>query len=307
MEDFDLRELRYFLAVSDELNFSRAAERLGISQPPLSRAVRRMERRLGGPLFLRERNALRLTAAGSTLRDEALKVLEVASAAAHRTRRAAEGAERLTVTAAPGLGIQLLRRIIETYAALPDACEADIAVSGCGSQDDAVRSGRADLAVLSTPYADAGLEIRPLWSEERVAALPAGHRLARRGLLRCRDLAGEAFPVWPGVSGQARRYWTGLDTAADVDGGGRPGPSVYDMSQLIEVIALGQAVALLPRHMAERNPRVDVAYVPVADADPFSAVLAWPQGPAEPAVELFVETAADLFEAPQTADARPSA
>ncbi|MUL44041.1 LysR family transcriptional regulator [Streptomonospora sp. PA3] len=306
MQEFDLRELRYFLAAAEELNFSRAAERMGISQPPLSRAIRRMERRLGAPLFHRGHNSVRLTAAGETLRNEAHKVLEAAAAASRRTRRAGRTATVLTVTAAPGRSTELLRRIAGAYAALPGAARTDIAVTGYCAQAAALRSGEADLALLSTPFDEEGLRVHGLCSEERVAAVPVGHRLARRTRLHCADLSGEPFPAWPADTEAGRRYWSGQDRA----GGGRPaeGPLVHDISQLIEVVGLGQALALVPRHIAERNPRPDVVYVPVADASPYRTVLARPEGPAEPAVELFVRTAADLFAAvaPAGAVAEPA-
>ncbi|KII00491.1 hypothetical protein LP52_01335 [Streptomonospora alba] len=299
MQEFDLRELRYFLAAAEELNLSRAAERLGISQPPLSRAIRRMERRLGAPLFHRRHNTIRLTPAGDTLRSEAHKVLEAAAAASRRTRRAGAAAPALTVTAAPGRSTECLRRIAEAYAALPGAARTDIAVTGYRTQAAALRSGEADLAMLSTPFDPAELCVQPLCAEERVAAVPVGHRLAGRSGLRCADLVGEPFPSWPGDTEASRRYWSGQDRSGSAGGTGAAvqGPLVHDLSQLIEVVGLGQALALVPRHVARANPRPDVVYIPVADASPYRTVLAWPEGPAEPTVELFVRTAADLFAA----------
>ncbi|GAA1763913.1 LysR family transcriptional regulator [Streptomonospora arabica] len=298
MQEFDLRELRYFLAAAEELNLSRAAERLGISQPPLSRAIRQMERRLGAPLFHRSHNSIRLTPAGDTLLSEARKVLDAAAAASRRTRRAGRAAPALTITAAPGHGTRLLRRIADAYARLPGAARTDIAVTGYRAQEAALRSGEADLALLSTPFDTEGLRVRPLCSEERVAAVPAGHRLAGCTALRCADLAGEPLPRWPGDTEATRRYWSGRDRAATAAGADAAhGPLVHDISQVIEVVGLGQAVALVPRHVAGANPRPDVVYVPVADASAHRTVLAWPEGPTGPAVDLFVRTAAGLFAA----------
>ncbi|MBX9388732.1 LysR family transcriptional regulator [Streptomonospora nanhaiensis] len=308
MEDFDVREIRYFLAVAEERNFSRAAARLGMSQPPLSRAIKRMERRLGAPLFERGHRALRLTAAGLTLRDEGRKVLEVVSAATRRTRRAARAAPALTATAEPGRGTEVLRRIVDAYTSLPGAPAAAIAVSGYRAPAAAVRGGHADIAVISTPYDRRGLAVLPLLEERRVAAVPAGHPLAARAELRCADLAGEPFPRWPDDTGAARRYVTGQDRAdadpADPgDSAEAPvGPLVNDMQQLLEVVGLGQALALVPHHVAERNPRADVVYLPVADASPYAMALAWPDDPSGllcPAVDLFVKTAIEVVGAPR--------
>ncbi|MDT0304195.1 LysR family transcriptional regulator [Streptomonospora wellingtoniae] len=305
MQEFDLRELRYFLAAAEELNLSRAAERLGISQPPLSRAIRQMERRLGAPLFHRRHNTIRLTPAGDTLFSEARKVLDAAAAASRRTRRAGRTTPALTVTAAPGRSTGLLRSIVASYARLPDAARTDIAVTGYRAQEATLRRGEADLALLGTPFGTEGLCVRPLCSEERVAAVPADHRLAGRAALQCADLAGEPFPRWPGDTEASRRYWSGQDRAAAVGADGAQGPLVHDISQVIEVVGLGQALALVPRHVAAANPRPDVVYVPVADASAYRTVLAWPEGATGPAVELFVRTAADLFATDPPPDTGP--
>ncbi|WP_084722811.1 LysR family transcriptional regulator [Streptomonospora alba] len=295
MHEVDLRELRYFLAAAEELNLSRAAERLGISQPPLSRTIRQTERRLGTPLFHRRHNTIRLTPAGTTLLSEARKVLEAAGAATRRTRRAGREASPLTVTTTPGRSTELLRRITDAYAGLPDATRSHIAVTGYRTQEAALRSGEADLALLSTPFDVEGLCVQPLHSEERVAAVPAGHRLARSAALRCLDLLGQPFPRWPEDTEATRRYWSGQDQAGGTGEGTAQGPLVHDISQIIEVVGLGQALALVPRHVAEANPRADVTYVPMVDASSYHTALAWPEGPTRPAVELFVRTAARLF------------
>lgn len=171
-DDLEVRELRYFRAVAEELNFSRAAERLGMAQPPLSRAIRQLERRLGVPLFERTTHHVTLTPAGLTLLEESARVLDAINAAARRTRRAAQPAPRLIVTAKPGVATDLLRRILDTYAAQSDAPATEIALSGFGEQATMVRDGRADLAIVGSPFDHEGLEIEPLLSEPRVAALP---------------------------------------------------------------------------------------------------------------------------------------
>ncbi len=268
-----------------------------------------MERRLGAPLFHRRHNTIRLTPAGDTLRSEAQKVLEAAAAASRRTRRAGTQARALTVTAAPGRSTELLRHIAGAYSARPGAARTDIAVTGYRTQAAALRSGEADLALLSTPFDAEGLCVQPLCAEERVAAVPADHRLAGCSGLRCSDLVGEPFPSWPGDTEASRRYWSGQDGSEPADSApAAQGPLVHDVSQLIEVVGLGQALALVPRHVAAANARPDVVYLPVADASPYRTVLAWPQGPAEPAVDLFVRTAADLFSAdpPPGAVAEPA-
>jgi DNA-binding transcriptional LysR family regulator len=206
MADLEVRELRYFRAVAEELNFSRAAQRLGIAQPPLSRAIRQLERRLGVELFRRNSREVALTDAGRILFDGAERVLAAVSAAAHRTRRAS-ARPTLVVTAKPGVATDLLRRIVAAVAQEPGAPQVEIAVGGYDEQADMVRDGRADLALLGSPLDYPGLEFELLLTEPRVAAIPVGHELARREQLSCRDFAGQPMPQRPGSTAAQREYW----------------------------------------------------------------------------------------------------
>jgi len=301
MSDLEVRELRYFVAVAEELNFSRAAERLGMAQPPLSRAISQLERRLGAQLFERDTRRVALTAAGLTLLDEARSALDAMSAAARRTRRAASATPTLVVTAKPGVATGLLQQTVDSYTALRGTPQVQIAVSGYRQQADMVRDGRADVALLSSPYDERGLDAEPLVTEPRVAALPAGHELARHGTLRCRDLHGEPMPQWPESSPAERAYWSGRDGDFSANGSIAPqpdvpvhGPVVSDPTQLLEVVGLGQAVALIPQSVAESNPRADIAYQPVRDASPYTIVIAWPEGSRAHSIAVFVRTALDL-------------
>lgn len=283
MDGPELRELRYFRAVAEELNFSRAAAHLGIAQPPLSRAVRQLERRLGVQLFVRSTRAVALTPAGVTLLGESQRVLDAVAAAVRHTRRAARPDRALVVTAKPGIGSELLGRIVAGHPAL-----VEIVVSGFGEQAGMVRDGRADVALLGCPGETDGLDVEPLFTEARVAALTAEHVLAGRTTLRCADLAGLPTPVWPGSSAAERAYWAGQD----VEGGVVvAGPTVADSAQLLETVALGQAVALLPESVTLRNARADIAYRPVLDATPYTLALAWRSGLRDARVAAFVRSA----------------
>lgn len=298
MDDIEVRELRFFVAVAEELNFSRAAERLGIAQPPLSRAIRNVERRLGVQLFERSTRQVTLTPAGHTLLNEAESALDVLSAAVRRTRRAALTNPTLLVTAKPGLATGLLKRIVDAYAALPGVPQAEIVVSGYREQANMVRDGRADLALLSSPYDERGLAAETLTTEPRVLALPVGHELVGSETLRCRDLDSWPMPQWPESSPAERRYWSGRDREHAPRRSLEPqpdvvvhGPVVGDSTQLLEVVALGQAIALIPLSLAEHNPRADIVYRTVSDASPYTTVIAWPEAARAQALALFVRTA----------------
>lgn len=283
MPEPEIRELRYFRAVAEDLNITRAAERLGIAQPPLSRAMRQLEHRLGVELFDRSGPRLALTTAGETLLKESGPVFDALDSAVRRTQRAGESTPGLVVTAKPGVATELLHRIVgELKDELPGV---HVVVSGFGEQADMVRDGRADVALVSRPFDDTGVELEELYTEPRVAALPAGHELADRDVLRPDDLAGIPAPRWNRADIAERNYWSARpDDPVD-------GPVVQDSSQLLEVVAFGQAVALVPRSMAERNIRPDVVYRPMLEVEPYRMLVVWPAGSRSPEVAKFVQAA----------------
>lgn len=277
----EVRELTYFRAVAEELNFSRAAHRLGMAQPPLSRAISQLERRLGVRLFDRDTRQVTLTQAGQVLLVEAAHVLDAIAAATHRTQRAGRS---LVVTAKPGIATTLLREIVATYRG-----PLDVLVSGYGEQVGLVRTGRADAALVGSPCRDRderGLDFEILTTEPRVAVLPAGHPLTAHQTLTVADLAGHPIPRWRHERPDERDYWTGQTVPV-------AGPEVADSSQLLEVVALGQAVALIPASLADGNPRADLAYRPVTDATPYVISVTWPTGSHRKDLAAFVRTAVE--------------
>jgi DNA-binding transcriptional LysR family regulator len=146
MDRLETRELAYFVAVAEACHFGQAARSLGIAQPPLSRAISRLERRLGVSLLQRTTRRVSLTRAGEELLHEARRALEVIDAAAARTRRAA--APRLALVLKPGTDAGLLPAILQAYRRQPDAVEVDVRTCGAGEQPELLRRGVADVAFV---------------------------------------------------------------------------------------------------------------------------------------------------------------
>lgn len=271
MAELETRELEYFAALAEELHFGRAAQRLGIAQPALSKAVRRLEDRLGVVLVERSSRHVALTPAGEVLRYHGRHALLAVGAAAEKTRRAGERGIRLRLVIKPGGDADLLSGILAAYSQRAGARQVDILFGGSTDRADHVRDGRADVALLYTPFDDlTGLDHETLMVEDRVAVLPPDHRLAGRGEVTLADLAHETLPRWKGVRGNGVPA-NGVPGIGPVAGSG---PEVADGAELTHMILLGRAVAVLPRSLA-RPLHPELVHVPVADAPRSELVLAW--------------------------------
>ena len=271
----ETRELRYFVAVAEELHFGRAAQRLGMAQPPLSRAISQLERRLGTSLLHRTSRSVTLTEAGAVLLHEGRAALDAVEAAEQRARRAAPaaaGRPRLVLATKAGASTELLAKLLDAYAAEPGAAHVDVELCAPGQQERALRSGRADVAILHRPFdATAGYDTEDLVTEGQVAVLPAGHELSTRGELRLSDLADLAdLP-------EAR--WPGSDGTHPAG----PGPRVQSHTQLLQLVSLGRTFMVVP-DSARAQLLDDVVAVPVVDAPHVTTVIAWPAHSRSPAV-----------------------
>jgi DNA-binding transcriptional LysR family regulator len=297
MDDVELRELRYFIAVAEELNFTRAAVRLGMAQPPLSAAIGKLERKLGVRLLERTSRRVTLTPAGSVLLEQGRAALNGVAAALERSRRAATQDDRLTVAVKPGAGTHLLKEIIRRCAHIARIPQVHLLFGYPGGPAAALRNGSADVAILRLPFEQHGLDTELLLTEPRVAVLPADHRLANHRALRRSDLAGEPMPRWAGQADPgAAAHWAGADLPAD--SGWRPGPArgpeINDVNQLLDAVALGGAVAYVPVSLAEQHRCAELRFVPVTDLSPSQVVVAWPDTSCSSAVAAFVRTAIEV-------------
>ncbi|GAA2874216.1 LysR family transcriptional regulator [Streptomyces mexicanus] len=281
----ETRELRYFVAVAEELHFGRAAQRLGIAQPPLSRAIAGLERRLGAALLERGSRGVTLTGAGAVLLREARAALDAVEAAERRTRRAAlagTGRPAVVLAAKAGASSELLAKLLDAYATEPDAVAVDVLLCGPGEQAPVLRDGRADVALLHRPFDDtAGFDTEELHTEGQVAILPAGHPLGLRTELRLAEVTGLPdlpLPRWPRPDGTFP------------DG---PGPQVRDHTQLTQLIALGRACAIVPE-TGRAGLGEGLTAVPVVDAPRVTTVIAWPPHSRSTAVAGLVRAATAL-------------
>jgi DNA-binding transcriptional LysR family regulator len=287
MDTLETRELRYFVAVAEELHFGRAAERLGMAQPPLSRAIQQLERRLGVRLLERDRRSVALTGAGQMLLQEGRAALDASSAAARRTRRAGGAArpggrrDRVVLAVKAAASHELLHKLLDAYAAEPGAAEVEVLPSGMCEQGEMLRDGRADVALMHAPFNSlAGFDSEELMTEGQIAVLPAGHPLAAHKTLSLADVSD--VPDLP----LARWSRDGAFPPG-------PGPEIYDQTQLAQLIALGRTMAVFP-DSARAWLWAEHAAVPLIDAPPVVTHIAWPAHSRSLALAGLVRTATRL-------------
>ncbi|GAA1766156.1 LysR family transcriptional regulator [Nocardioides hankookensis] len=280
----ETRELRYFVAVAEESHVGRAAERLGIAQPPLSRAIAQLERRLGADLFVRTPRGVTLTSAGETLLHEGRVALAAVEAAERRTRRTVEAAGRPSVvlTAKAGASSEVMVKLLDAYAAEPDAVDVEVVLSPPGHQAAMLRDGRADVAILHRPFDDtSGFDVDPLLVEDQVLILPAGHPSSTRTSMTVAEatsLPDLPVPRWPNLDGS---YPDG------------PGPELRDLTQILQLVRLGRTAIVLPESV-RATLRDGLAVVPLSDAPQVTTVIAWPPHSTSTGVAGLVRTAARL-------------
>jgi DNA-binding transcriptional LysR family regulator len=300
----ELRHLRYFVTVAEEGHVTRAAERLGIQQPPLSQQIRALERELEVQLFHRKPRGVELTQAGRALLDEARAILARADHAVAAARRAARGeAGRIGIGFTSSASFHpFVPRAIRAFREAHPLVALALDESGTVELAEALRREAIDAAFVRSPIAESeGLIIRPLLDEPMVAALPSGHPLsADDALLPLAALAGETFvlyrrPVGPGLH-------DAIIAACDRAGfSPQIGQEAPRMLSTLSLVAAGLGVTVVPASMS-RLEAEGVAYRPLDPAAQLVAPLnlACRRGESAPAVRRFVALVAARCQGPSS-------
>jgi DNA-binding transcriptional LysR family regulator len=288
--EIDLRKLRYFVALAEERHFGRAAERLFIAQPVLSRQIRRLERELDVTLIDRAERHFSLTPAGSQLVIDAPQLLAAAEAALRAVRRAAHGARTLKIGFVAGLSTAPALRIFE--AAEPDVT-TELRQLEWQEQASALLEGHVDVALVRLPIAEQGLVLIPLLREPRLAMLPVDHPLAKAERISVLQLADD--PVIRHADASAA--WEAFSTVDPRPDGRspRPGPLVRNVTEKLEQIAAGRAIAFSPASTAASYVHPGVVLVPVTDIPPAEVCIAYRERANPALVTAFVEAALSAF------------
>lgn len=289
----DLRQLRQFIAVAEELHFHRAAARLNMSQPPLTTAIRKLEEEIGVELIERGNRTMGLTAAGRVFLEEARQTLRQAERSIAIARETAAGRTGLVRLGYVGSAL---------YGCLPDAIRSfrdthpevrlELVEATSARQVERLREGALDLGLVIPPIPDDGDLSFQSFDEDRLSiALPWSHPLADVADLSVADLADEPFVLWPAAEGRGFHVKViRLCTAAGFV------PTVvqeaHGMHAVLSLVAVEAGVSIVPRSMADfRSDRI--AYRPIADDEAvFDLSFCFRRPVENPAVQQFLATAA---------------
>jgi len=249
-EEIEFRHLRYFLAVAETLHFSKAAQMLGIAQPPLSQQIKRLEQLVGHRLFDRTTHGVKLTLAGQLLAERAPSTIEKVQDDLAQVRRLGRGEEgTLRVGFSGSVMFTDLPAAIESYRRRYPKVELRLSELSTAAQISALRMGTLDLAFLRDGDATDGIEISTVFEERYVAVLPVAHKLAGKRWLRARDLRSEPFILFARRMGPLAFDRTIACCERD---GFRPN-IVQDAPQwptLVRLVAAGLGVSLAPACVA---------------------------------------------------------
>lgn len=274
--DVHVRDLRYFVAVAEELHFTRAAERLYVSQPALSKQVRALERQLGVELFRRGPQGVRLTEAGNALLPYARQVLDAWSAgsgALEAARAAARGTLVVGMSTSPGRG-GLLPAIRSRFTAAHPDTALRLRQMSWEDPTAGLADGTADVAFVWLPLPDAGRYAWTVLAEEpRLVALPESHPLATRAEIDFTDLVDEPFLALPSSAGPLRDHWLALEE----QGGRTPrvGAEIAGTEETYEALVAGLGICLVATGNAPLITLGGVVTRPVRGLSPSRYALAW--------------------------------
>ncbi len=284
----DLRQLRYFVAVAEERHFRRAADRLHMTQPPLSRAIKQLETDLGTVLLHRSPAGATLTASGTELYDQACTLLEHAEQV--RTRvTAAAGAATITVGSLADSVDEAGTRLAAAFRQRHPGVDVLIREADFTDPTAGLRTGLADVALTRAPFDDTGISTRILRSDPVGVVLRTDDPLASRTTLSLGEFDDRQWCQLPdGTDHLWRDYWNGATTTRQP----RTGPTVRTVHECLQAVLWNGTIGLTP--LVHAIP-AGLTYVPLTDMPPSQLVLAWNTINDNPLVHSFTHIAASAY------------
>ncbi|MEC3992425.1 LysR family transcriptional regulator [Actinacidiphila sp. DG2A-62] len=289
-----VHQLRLLLTLAEELHFGRAAARLYMTQPSLSRQLRALEQRIGVELFDRTSRKVEPTAAcRALLPDVAAAVRAMDRLRSSVESRSREPARLIVGSLGAVASLPHNRALLRELRARHPRIDVQVRTLNFADHIGHLLDGTVDVVLLRPPVPP-GVQTLHLSTDPRLACLPADDPLARRERIALADLTGRVFADLPPEVPRAWRDFWAVDPRPD----GVPvryGPVVSDMESLLHVVSAGEAIVFLPANARTFYPRPDVRYVDVVDLPPSTTALAWTAASRErPAVEAVRRVAAEL-------------
>ncbi|NMO03822.1 LysR family transcriptional regulator [Gordonia sp. TBRC 11910] len=287
--DLHTRKLRAFVVLAEELNFSRAAERLFLAQQALSRLIREVEDEVGATLFTRTTRKVELTSAGEAFRDgavAALTALDYASAEARRRERVVSGTLHLGHIVAAAL--ELTEPILSEFQSRYPDVELESHEYPLADLDAGLISGAADVSIIRLPVSTPALHTVPLFSEPLIALVPKGHRLAGRESVSVSELLDDPVTLSELEDPARREFWTlaafrGPESPAVV-------VPIRSATDELQVVGSGRAVGITAAAAMRFLSFPGIEYLPITDAPRSVVALAWTDR-STPLVDRFIEVA----------------
>ncbi|MFC8507580.1 LysR family transcriptional regulator [Streptomyces sp. NPDC057411] len=286
-------ELEAFLTLGDELHFGRTAEILGVSTGRISQTVKKLERRIGTPLFVRTSRSVRLTPVGRRLHEELRPAHRLILAALEHATAAGRGMlGTLRIGFASPWGGALLIAAADAFLASHPGCEITLREVPLDAATRPVEDGELDLQYATFPVGVPGLTAGPvLVREDRVLVVPAGHPFARRPSIGIEDLAGQTLITTGATHPRPWReahYPTRTPSGAPIT----QGPDAATWEEVLSLVGAGRGVSPGAARGARYHPRPGIAYVPFHDAPPLEYGLVWATAAESALIRAFAETAA---------------
>ena len=280
--------------MAEELSYSRAAARIHVSQPSLSRQVAALEAEIGVALLDRDKHRVSLTAAGRAYLERARELLVGLDQAADLARRSAKGqVGRLALGFGGSAAYTLMPAVLRRFRARYPEVEVTLQQLPLTAQLDALREGRVDVGFLLLPVDDPAVRTERLMRDRMVAAVPSDHALARRRDVALRSLSDEAFVAFPREGGLGYRDRM-VELCLKAGFTPRIVREAAPLESIVGFVASGAGIALLPA-MARRLRVADVIYVPVTERFAFmDFALAWRPDAKMPAIDAFLATSREL-------------
>jgi DNA-binding transcriptional LysR family regulator len=287
----DLRHLRYVIAVAEELNFTRAAARLNITQPPLTQMIRQLEQELGFPLFYRTKKVVHLTSAGRVVVEQGRKLLagiESLKRAAWRASRGETG--RLSIGFVGSIAFHYLPEVLREYRAAVPAVDIELHELKNAALYDALKRDQVDVAFMRPYFDDDELRVEKVLEERLWVALPAGHALARRKSLSIAALRNEPFVTAnmrpaPSMFALVMRLCERAGFHPEVV------QAATDTQSVIGLVAAGIGISIVPDSLA-RLSIGGVRYARLSDVrERAPIVMAWRKNDRNEVLKPFVDVA----------------